>query len=136
MIEAARLRASVGQICYTGVDQFEARTAADGPGVTLKTAHRLLRATGARIRLLPGDPLMALSRAANGLAGTDLVVISAGHDPDVLAGAWFYLPRMLHGGSRVLVEEASRQGDGTVFRPMTVEGIGRLAAAASRRRAA
>ena len=135
MIEAATLHAPAGQIRYTGVDPFEARSAADGPGVTLKLAHRLLKATGARTRLLPGDPFSALSRAANDLSGTDLVVVSSRVDAPSLARAWFYVPRMLHDGSRVFVER-NVGGGSTVLERLGRDEIERLAAEAAVRRAA
>ena len=136
MIEVAALQNPIDRVSYTGVDLFEARTAVDGPGATLKMAHRLLTRTGARIRLVPGDPFTALSRAANALAGTDLVVISARQDPSALARAWFYLPRMLHPGSHVLIEEPSDSRAGPVMRSIPADEINRRAAAASLQRAA
>ena len=136
MIEVARLHAPAVQISYTGIDLFEARSAADGPGVTLKLAHRLLKATGVRIQLLPGDPLSALSRAANDLAGTDLVVISSRLDALSLARAWFYVPRLLHDGSLVFVEHPHSGGGGAIYERLSRDEIDRLAAAATARRAA
>jgi hypothetical protein len=136
MIQAAGLHAPVEQIHYTGVDPFESRTACDGPGVTLRMAHRLLRSTGARIQLLPGDPFGALSRAANGLSGSDLVVISARQNPKSLARAWFYLPRMLTETSLVLIEKVDALAGRRVLHRMTAEALADLAAAASLTRAA
>ena len=136
MIELAGLHAPVGHIRYTGVDLFEARTSSDGRGTTLKAAHRLLKATGARIQLIPGDPFTALSRAANTLGGTELVVISAGHDPDSLARAWFYLPRTLSAESLVLMERPCGPEGEPAFREIARNEVDRLAAAASVRRAA
>ena len=136
MIEVAAMFTPVGNVHYAGVDLFEARTVAHGRGVTLKTAHRLLSATGARVRLLPGDPFTALSRAANRLEGTDLVVVSAHQDPDSLARAWLYFPRMLGSGSLVLIEETKPSGNGLVLRPVRAAEIADLAAAALMRRAA
>ncbi len=104
MIEVANHGHPVGEIQFTGLDPFEARSAADGPGVTLKMAHRLLCATGARIQLIPGDPLAGLSRAANALGQFDLVVVSPRMDPRQLARVWFYVPRLLHERSEVFLE--------------------------------
>ena len=136
MIELAALQSSPGQIRYTGIDRFEARTLSDGPGLTVKAAHRLLSRTGARVQLLPGDPFSALARAANNLAGSELVIISAGHDPGALARAWFYVPRMLAEGSCVLIEEPSGPEGEVSLRRMTPDEIDRLAQAATLRRAA
>jgi len=126
MIEAASLWVPVDQVQYTGVDLFEARADSHERGLTIKQAHRLLQATGARVRLLPGDCLSALARAANTLSNSDLVVISADQDADRLARAWFYLPRMLHAGSLVFLEEAV-EGGVTAFRLVARQEIDRLA---------
>lgn len=136
MIELAALQSSPGQIRYTGIDRFEARAPSDGPGLSVKTAHRLLSRTGARVQLLPGDPFSALARAANNLAGSELVIISAGHDPRSLARAWFYVPRMLATGSCVLIEEPSEPAGEVSLRRVTPDEIDRLAHAATVRRAA
>ncbi|MHC4401170.1 MAG: hypothetical protein ACYTG0_15965 [Planctomycetota bacterium] len=136
MIETASLRSPVGQIQYAGVDLFEARSSRDGPGMMLKTAHRLLTRTGARIQLVPGDPFSALSRAANRLAGTELVVISARQDIHSLARAWFFLPRMLAPGAEVWAEKMSRPEGRLVLRQLAAEEIAELSAAAAMARAA
>jgi hypothetical protein len=104
MIEIARLVSPDAEIRYAGIDRFEARSAADGPGVTLKMAHRLLRGTHAKVRLIPGDTAAALAQVANSLGHTDLVVISARQDTPDLAAAWCYLPRILHPESQILLE--------------------------------
>ncbi len=44
---------------------------------------------------------MALARCANALKDTDLLVIDAIWNPHDFAGAWFYVPRMLHDRSTV-----------------------------------
>jgi hypothetical protein len=136
MIEVATLNAAVGDVCYTGVDLFEARPEAAGPNLTLRAAYRLLRPTGARLRLVPGDPFAALSRAANTLTGTELVVISAGHDPDALARAWFYLPRMLGRHCLVLIEKPGEPEGELALRSIARDEIERLARNATLRRAA
>ncbi|HUT90182.1 MAG TPA: hypothetical protein VMY37_11840 [Thermoguttaceae bacterium] len=136
MIKLAGLQSSPGQIRYTGIDLFEARTPSDGPGLTLKAAHRLLSRTGARVQLLPGDPFSVLARAANNLRGSELVIISAGHDPNSLAHAWFYVPRMLCEGSYVLIEEPSGPEGEVSLRRLAPDEINPLAHAATLRRAA
>jgi hypothetical protein len=93
------------QISYAGIDLFEARSETDGPGLSLKAAHQQLRASGAKVRLVPGDPLSALARMANEIGPVDLIVISADQDRDSLARSWFYFPRMLHAATRVFLEE-------------------------------
>lgn len=134
MIELAGHFQPHRQIQYTAVDLFESRSAADGPGVTLKMAHRLLKSTGARVQLVPGDPETALSQIANSLGQVDMVVVSRRLDRHCLARAWFYVPRLLHERSRVLLEEPLHGGRTSVRLPgrSEIESL----AAASRRRAA
>ena len=120
-------------IQFTGIDMFEAAPA-PRRALSLKAAYRRLRLSGARIRLEPGDPQWALARAANSLTGTDLLVISADVDAESLAAAWFYVPRMLHGDSLVLVEEAADGGPG--LRALSQVEIAQLARGTLVRRAA
>jgi len=136
MIEVASGHLPPDRVHYTGIDLFEARSSIDGPGVTLKMAHRLLKATAARIRLLPGDPWTVLAREANGLSGTDLLIISARQDPGALARAWFYVPRMLHPESQVYIEQLVSRGGPIALRRLTLDEIARLATPPPRRRAA
>ena len=131
MIEMARLHVPDEGIEYTGVDRFEDRDESDGPGLSLKAAHRMLKQTGARIHLLPGDPFAAVARAANSLARTDLVVISSRGKADWLERAWFYFPRMLHDRSLVYLEEGPEP-----IRAVPLDEINGWARAATRRRAA
>jgi hypothetical protein len=119
---------------YTGIDLFEARTAADGPGRSLKEAHKTLAATGMKIRLVPGDPYSALARSANGLTAQDLILIAADQDRASLARAWFYVPRMLHETTLVFEEELV-EGEPT-WKPVSPDEIARRAAAAKGKRAA
>lgn len=107
MIELASLETPVNTIHYTGIDTFEDRTAEAEPGLPLKAAYQILHGTGARVRLVPGDPFSALVRSANHLGAADLVVISSRLDPQSLQRAWLYLPRLLGPDSLVLVEESS-----------------------------
>lgn len=132
MIEVAALHRPLADIQYTGVDRFEARPVSE-PGLSLKAAHCLLQATGARVRLLPGDSLSVLTQAASTLRGIDLVVISANPEDEALARAWFYLPRVLHPQSLVLLAEGGEEGQ---FRSVSMAEIETHAVAALRRRAA
>jgi len=95
------------EIHYTGIDLFEARPA-ENPGITLKLAYKLLKRLNARIRLVPGDPFMALARSANNLTDTDLIVIAADQDPEAMSRAWSFIPRMIHEGSLVFQERLRR----------------------------
>lgn len=135
MIEVAALLNPLDEIHFIGIDLFESRSAADGPGVTLKMAHRLLSTTGARIQLVPGDPFSGLSRVANALGQIDLIIISPRLDPRQLARAWFYVPRLLHERSQVFLEKLL-PGGRTSLRLVPRGEIDALAAAALPRRAA
>jgi hypothetical protein len=136
-VRLARLASRQAQqstVRYAAIDPFEARDANLPAGLSLKEAHRLLTASGVQAQLVPGDPAQAISRAANSLAGMDLVLISADYEVASLGQAWFYVPRMLHAGSRVYIE--SRQGEGGLsYRLMTATEIEQLAGACRRRAA-
>lgn len=134
MIEVAGRYRSQEKIRYTGIDLFEARTS-PGTGMPLKEAHKRLKTTGANIRVIPGDPLSALARSANGLQSTDLLIIAADQDTQSLTNAWFYVPRMLHDDSLVLIEDVT--GPQPRFRSLSPEQVEKLAVGtASTRRAA
>jgi hypothetical protein len=136
MIGVAQRGASGEAIRYVAIDPFETRRPDAAPGLSLKEAHRLLKSTAAQIQLIPGDPAAALARSANALANMDLVIISSDYDEQALAGAWFYLPRMLHAGSQVYIESRlSQAGDKThaLLSPAEIEA---RASAKDRRRAA
>ncbi|MBI2479581.1 MAG: hypothetical protein HYV60_13400 [Planctomycetia bacterium] len=134
MIAVAQRYSPEESIRYVGIEQFEARTRF-GTGMPLKVAHKRLKATGANVRVIPGDPLSALARTANGLQGTDLLIIAADQDTQSLTNAWFYVPRMLHDKSLVLIEDTS--GRQPRFRTLTCTDVETLAkGSASTRRAA
>jgi hypothetical protein len=136
LIEVLGWEAGNLPLAYTGIDLFEQRPS-DCPGMSLKAAFAKMKFAGVKTRLVPGDPYSALSRAANQLSGTDLIVISADQDRDSLARAWFYFPRMMHAGTLVFLEEPAAKGT-TTYRPISPLEIERLAASANRtlRRAA
>jgi hypothetical protein len=125
---------AAGEIHYTGIDQFEARIIGDGPRLTLRDAHRMLKATGARIQLAPGAAGEALSRVANGLKEIDAVIISADQSPEQMAQAWFYLPRMLHDATLFFQEGVSPAG-ATTMHLLSRDEIARLTVQGRRRAA-
>lgn len=124
MIRLAVRLAADTPVRYTGVDLFEARPA-EQPGLPFKRAYQILMPLGAKLRLVPGDPFSGLVRAANELTGTDLLIVAADQEPDSLARAWFYVPRMLHDRSLVFVEEP-QAGGGTEFRLLSPDEVNRL----------
>jgi hypothetical protein len=110
MIQVAQATAAAGEVQYTGIDPFEGRSQADGPGLSLKEAHRKLKATGARIRLVPGSPEAGLSQVANALGKVDLLLLSATPAPQSLGQAWFFVPRLLDDRTLVFLEGVSPDG--------------------------
>jgi hypothetical protein len=109
LIAMARAMNPGQAVRYAGIDLFELRRPDDGSGMSLKLAHRSFVDSGAKVQLIPGDPRAALARSANALGVFDLVLVAADQDRQSLAGAWFYVPRMLAEGAAVFVEE-SRDG--------------------------
>lgn len=100
---------STDRIRFAGVDLFEGRRNATTV-MSLKDAHRKLQSDQAEIRLVPGEPVTALTRLANELRGTDLVVISADTAEAGLASCWHLLSRILHKDSQIWREEAGTRG--------------------------
>jgi hypothetical protein len=109
MIEVAQRFAGDKKVWYTGIDLFEARPQG-ATSLPMKETYRILRATEANVRLVPGAPASSLAAAANAHQNTDLILIG----PDVveadLTGAWFYVPRMLNDTSTVLSERRTADG--------------------------
>ena len=135
MITLAGLFHRPRDVQYSGLDLFESRSAADGPGMSLKMAHRLLGQTGARIQLIPGDPYAGLAEWANRLGQIDLVIVSARLDPLSLDRAWFYVPRLLHDRT-LLFQEQLLPGGGDSLRMVGPDEVRALATASVVRRAA
>jgi len=129
LLEQASRNAGGEKIRYTGIDLFESRPA-DRPGLTLKHAHQRLQFPEARIQLAPGDPWMVLSRLANTLLDTDLLLVHADQDAESMRRAWFYMPRMLHGQSRVFVERSTDKGP--VYDGLSLEQVRAFAEQAQR----
>jgi hypothetical protein len=130
MIEVAQRYAGEQKVAYTGVDWFDARPGTLTP-LSLKEAYRLLRGTGANVRLAPGEPGQSLAAAANAHPNTDLVLISHLVPDSGLSPAWFFVPRMLHERTILLREGLEADGQ-AAFTPLTVAQV----SAWSRRRVA
>jgi hypothetical protein len=122
------------KISYAAVDWFEQRQATQ-PGLTLIQAHRTLNATGAKVRILPGGPA-AVEAVANSLPGTDLILISADYDDQLMAPAWFFFPRMCHEATRVLRAHSSGSRPSVAYETLSPIDVERLAQARPRRQAA
>ena len=110
MIRAAK-KFGIKNIRYTGVDLFDGRPE-DQDELLLKSMHKRVNQMEIKSQLVPGDTLNAIRRIANSHTRTDLIVISAGYDPELLQAAWFYAPRMLHANS-VVLKQPSENGSGT-----------------------
>ncbi|MEX2173367.1 MAG: hypothetical protein WD872_03335 [Pirellulaceae bacterium] len=136
LLEVAAWQTECLPLRYAGIDLFDSRPAGQSP-LSLKQAFHDLRATGATIRLIPGDPLSALVRMANALTGTDLLIVSAGQESQSLARAWKYVPRMIHPQSLVVQEAPGPAGKDT-WRQLSPSDVERLAMQAGKalRRAA
>lgn len=135
MIEVAQ-RASGQEVHYVGMDLFEGREVSqDGPGLSLKAAHRLLCGTGAKVQLLPGSPPESLARMANALGQVDLLIIPRRFDGPDFRRMWFFVPRMLHQRSLVFVEAAASDGQ-RILRLKPRREIEQLASLGENRRAA
>jgi hypothetical protein len=102
-------RTSGGAVRYAAIDLFEARAAGPEGCLSLKEAHCLLKATKAQVQLIPGDPAMTLRRSANSLQNMDLVIVNHENPAEWLGEGWFYLPRMLHEGSRVYFDHPAAE---------------------------
>jgi len=136
MIQVAARYNPARRVHYVGIDRFESRGEAEGPGLSIKMAHQILGQTGAQIQLVPGCPLDALARKANGLRETDLLVVAADQDAESLALAWFYVPRMLHGQSLVLVQQPGNGDRASRWQATPPEELAMLASVGPARRAA
>ena len=135
MIEVAQHTSSPQDIHYVGMDLFEGRVESGTPRISLKAAHQLLRATGVRVQLVPGNPSDSLIRLANSLRNVDLLVLPAELESAPLARTWFFVPRTLHQRSLVFVEGVRDDGRKTL-RLKPPKEIDRVASGAVTRRAA
>jgi len=126
---------SADSIHFAAIDRFDSRPV-EVPHFSLKAAHKLLRPTGSRINLIPGDPLEGLGRAVNVLHGFDLFVIAADQDAASMSKSWFFLQRLLAPDAVVFHEEL--KGGRPILKLLTQIDLQRLTAASmpTRRRAA
>lgn len=131
LIELARAWRPTQPFDYTIIDPFELVPG----GLSIKAAHQMLARTGARYRLIPGDPLGALAATANTLLGQQLVIITIPVEPEARAALWFYVPRLLADDALVYLADASGPGGTCVLRPVSREEVLARAAAARRRAA-
>lgn len=84
---------------YLGIDLFEA-----GNGPSLKDVYCLLRSGGAKVRLLPGEPLGTLARWSNEIGPVDLLLLSNSGGWQQSPRFWYFVPRLMSETSILLVE--------------------------------
>ena len=135
ILEAAARNRLSEPVQYTGIDLFEARTDRS-TGLSLKEAYRKLKPTKANVRLVPGDPQIALASVANSLIGTELLIISYDQQGDALARAWFYVPRLLTAESVIFEELPDPKSGELTLHPLTRLEVESRATKARPRRAA
>ena len=135
MIEVAKLVSPADEIHYIGMAPFEGRSESEGPGLTLKAAHQLLRRDAVRVQLVPGNLADALVRVANSLGKIDLLILPAALESASFAKMWFFVPRMLHDQSLVFVEQPLEDGQ-TRLESKSRSEINALASLGVRRQAA
>jgi hypothetical protein len=95
-----------------------------------------LQATGAKVRLVPGQAGSAPAQQANSLGQHDLVLISADQTEAALKQGWFYFPRILAEGGVVFRQEAAAEGEAHVWRRLTQQELQALTQPPPRKRAA
>ena len=133
LIAVAQRYSPEAEIHYSAVDWFDLRPH-DMPPLKLIDTHRQLKVTGAKIRVLPGEPGETLRRAANSLLKTDLLLIGPSVTEQAFAQAWFYLPRMCHPKTTVL--RGSNTADGIKYRLISFAEIAERSVMATPARAA
>ncbi len=110
IIRIAQRMSPNSEISFLGLDDFEGR-AQPIPNLTLRNAHKALNRTGARIRLLPGDPMGTIVRMANQLPKADIFFLTLDTKQNDRDQLWFFLPRLMHARSLVLLRNDT-QGEG------------------------
>jgi hypothetical protein len=133
MISLAQRYYRAAEVRYTGIDWFEAQPGDSRDGLSLKAAYRTLRASRARIHLVPRDAHEAFARLANALSGNELVVIDSQQSLESLGRIWFFIPRML--AHQAIVLAAQTTGERRTWRPLSLAEI-QAFGAEPRRRAA
>jgi hypothetical protein len=136
LLDALVKQAKDAPVKYTALDLFDARP--DGtPTTPLVGVYRRFIATGAKVRLTPGDLAPSLCAEANSLADTDLLLLSREASDEALVHAWFYVPRMCHPGTLVLRRTDGMDGDATgEWAPISLSDIAARANFRTARRAA
>lgn len=109
LLETLVKQAKDEPVKYTALDLFDARPE-EAAKTPLVGVYRRFIATGAKVRLTPGELAPSLASEANSLAETDLLLLSREATDEALAHAWFYIPRMCHQGTIVLRRTEGEEG--------------------------
>jgi hypothetical protein len=92
---------------YCGIDQFEA--AKGKAAIKYKDAHCKLNVANCKVKLVPGEPSIAIASCANSFTNSDLIIVSNQFEANALASMWMYIPRMLSEHAHLYMQAA----DGT-----------------------
>ena len=76
MLELVRQFHEVEKIEYFCVDPFESRVVEDGPGLSLRKAHKLFVQSGVRVKPVPGRPEDGLRSLTKQISDVDLLIIA------------------------------------------------------------
>jgi hypothetical protein len=133
LLAVALRHVSDAELRYTGIDLFEDRPAG-AERIGLKQAYQQLRQQQVKVQLVPGDPFTALARISNYISGIDLVVVAGDQDPESMARAWLFLPRMIHAETLIFSQAADAHGKLTDFVELTRQQLDELAGLRGRRR--
>ncbi|QGJ70111.1 Hypothetical protein PBC10988_18000 [Planctomycetales bacterium 10988] len=132
LIQTAQTTQNSEKVSYIGIDPFDMRSS-EQPPLKLIKVYQALRPTGAKVQLVPGDLLSAITNVANQLPPIDLLLISADQQTPQLEEAWLFFPRFLAPEAQILLEVRSSPSvesdkkQQTTWKKLTVEEINQLA---------
>jgi hypothetical protein len=136
LLVATAVASSAGErVRYTGFDWFDLRPEGLDP-LSLIATHRALAGSGASVKLAPGGPTEGLRSEANGLGGTQMVLLSRYADDQAMGPLWYLVPRMCSPRTLVLERVVDGGEDVPDWGVISLADVGRRAGAPSMRRAA
>jgi len=114
---------------YCCIDPFEARTTADGPGLSLRKTHRLIQQFGIQTRLVPQSPANAVRQLHlnRQIEKVDLVVIAA-PDTKWLPGCVTSLRELIHETAGIFLGIPMSNDGGFVFEKIDLSDLEYIAA--------
>lgn len=92
------------EVHYTAIDPFEGRNVADGPGLSLRKAHRLIGQLGVKSRLSPMPPELAVKQLFldKVIEKVDLAVITT-PSLEWFAGCKTHLLELIHPSAAIFI---------------------------------